>query len=143
MSIHQLPPRPKRPGCSSKFTSTAGTHCTWQEGKLGAPKFWQVLSESRFLLPIDFVIMLPMQGVLFQIDVHSEHDALENDLHFQLPTMEIFSVHVSFWEFIDSDSELLSTSFQGKNIVGPCDIWRFPPPRVAGKAILLILVEQE
>ena len=44
-----------------------------------------------------------MQGVLFQIDVHSKHDALENDLHFQLPTMEIFSVHVSFWEFIDSD----------------------------------------
>lgn len=28
---------------------------------------------------------------------------------------------------VDSDSELLSTSFQGKNIVGPCDIWRFPP----------------
>lgn len=79
LSIHQLPPRPKRPGCSSKFTSTTGTHCAWQEGKLGAPKLWQVLSESRFLLPIDFVITLRMQGVLFQIGVHSKHDGLEND----------------------------------------------------------------
>ena len=97
---------------------------------------------KQILLPLDFVIVLIMQGVFFQIGVrvgrimhpqgfngwNFRNDGLEKKISFQL--WRFLSVHVSFWVCTFWDRELLYAIIyqllskpQRQNIVGKCDIW--------------------